>query len=406
MLVTGSEHKSVQSFDDIFEALMFGQRSRAVASTNQNDRSSRSHTIFVISYKQINPDGAQKQGRLNLVDLAGSERIAKTGATGKTLQEAQKINLSLTALGLVIKALTDGKGHIPFRDSKLTLLLKDALGGNSKTTLICTASKQLKHLEESIQTLQFAERAKRIKNKAAANVLRSPEEMAKMIEKLKVEVASLKAQLINNGLTPATGIVKAIEEPAEEIKVENVDSPVPDKKVEAAEETVEVKKVEAKAAPEEEKKVEEQPSESEISAAATKAMSKELSLTSVSKDEEAKKDVSFNTLLDDSTISFNPDHDKAAAGSSNEPQVSPPLVKTASQVGSRQEDLAQISSLTAQIDEQAMKITELENEYEHYRTKTQTEIMQLKDQNETLQGTINSIPNADGVLNKFKDHQY
>lgn len=88
MIVIGSEHKPVQTFDDIFMALMDGQRSRAVASTNQNDRSSRSHTIFVISYKQSNSDGSQKQGRLNLVDLAGSERIAKTGATGKTLQEA------------------------------------------------------------------------------------------------------------------------------------------------------------------------------------------------------------------------------------------------------------------------------------------------------------------------------
>jgi len=88
-----------------------------------------------------------------LVDLAGSERIAKTGATGKTLQEAQKINLSLTSLGQCIKALTDGSAHIPFRDSKLTLFLKDALGGNSKTTLICTASKQLRHVDESVQTL-------------------------------------------------------------------------------------------------------------------------------------------------------------------------------------------------------------------------------------------------------------
>lgn len=88
MVVTGSEHKTVESFDDIFMALMYGQRSRAVASTNQNDRSSRSHTIFVISYKQHNTDGSQKSGRLNLVDLAGSERISKTGATGQTLQEA------------------------------------------------------------------------------------------------------------------------------------------------------------------------------------------------------------------------------------------------------------------------------------------------------------------------------
>lgn len=150
MIVVGSEHKSVMSFDDIFKALEDGQRSRAVASTNQNDRSSRSHTIFVISYKQLNKDGSQKSGRLNLVDLAGSERIAKTGATGNTLKEAQNINLSLTSLGLCIKALTDGSPHIPFRDSKLTFFLKDALGGNSKTTLICTASKQLRHLEESV----------------------------------------------------------------------------------------------------------------------------------------------------------------------------------------------------------------------------------------------------------------
>lgn len=110
----------------------------------------------MINFKQMNSDGSQKQGRLNLVDLAGSERISKTGATGKTLQEAQKINLSLTSLGLVIKALTENSAHIPFRDSKLTMFLKDALGGNSKTTLICTASKQLRHIEESVQTLQFA----------------------------------------------------------------------------------------------------------------------------------------------------------------------------------------------------------------------------------------------------------
>ena len=96
------------------------------------------------------------QGRLNLVDLAGSERINKTGATGQVLEEAKKINLSLTKLGICIKSLTDGSLHVPFRDSKLTFFLKDALGGNSKTTLICTASKQMVHLEESVQTLNFA----------------------------------------------------------------------------------------------------------------------------------------------------------------------------------------------------------------------------------------------------------
>lgn len=91
-----------------------------------------------------------KQGQLNLVDLAGSERIAKTGATGKVLEEAKKINMSLTALGNCIKHLTDGSTHVPFRDSKLTFFLKESLGGNSKTTLVCTASKLASHLEESL----------------------------------------------------------------------------------------------------------------------------------------------------------------------------------------------------------------------------------------------------------------
>jgi kinesin family member 5 len=85
-----------------------------------------------------------------LVDLAGSERLSKTGATGKTLEEAKSINLSLTELGNSIKQLTDGNGFVNFRNSKLTLFLRESLGGNSKTTLVCTASKQDKHLEESI----------------------------------------------------------------------------------------------------------------------------------------------------------------------------------------------------------------------------------------------------------------
>ena len=134
--------------------------------------------------------------------MAGSERIAKTGASGKVLEEAKKINLSLTSLGICIKSLTDGSAHVPFRDSKLTFFLKDALGGNSKTTLICTASKQMVHLEESVQTLKFAQRAKRIMNKANANVQRSPKEMEELIKKLKIEVSTLKSQLLELGIAP------------------------------------------------------------------------------------------------------------------------------------------------------------------------------------------------------------
>jgi kinesin family protein 5 len=193
--VTGGTQVTVACPEDIFDLLMIGQRTRQVASTNQNERSSRSHTIFIIEVVQTQSDGSKKQGRFHLVDLAGSERIAKTGATGKTLQEAKQINLSLTTLGLCIKQLTDGSQFVNFRDSKLTYFLKDALGGNSKTTLVCTASKLMKHMEESVQTLKFAQRAKRIKNVAVSNVQKSPKEMEMMIDRLKQEVAMLKSQL-------------------------------------------------------------------------------------------------------------------------------------------------------------------------------------------------------------------
>lgn len=108
-------------------------------------------------------DGKTIFSKLNLVDLAGSEKLSKTGATGQTLKEAQKINLSLTTLGRCIKALTSKAGtHIPFRESKLTKILRESLGGNAKTSLICTASMKRVHLDETISTLKFAERAKHV----------------------------------------------------------------------------------------------------------------------------------------------------------------------------------------------------------------------------------------------------
>lgn len=142
--------------------------------TGLNERSSRSHTILMLEYIQQNKDGSKKSAKLNLVDLAGSERIGKTGATGKVLEEAKKINMSLTTLGRVIKALGDG-GYVPFRDSKLTQLLRGSLGGNAKTTLVCTLSRRMDHAEESVQSLKFAQRVKKIKNKAVSNVQPSPQ---------------------------------------------------------------------------------------------------------------------------------------------------------------------------------------------------------------------------------------
>lgn len=191
---------------------------RAVAGTNQNARSSRSHTIFILDIEQKNSDGSIKQARLNLVDLAGSERIDKTGATGQTLKEAMKINLSLTTLGMCIKSLTEGATHVPFRDSKLTLFLKQSLGGNSKTLLICTASALERHYEESYQTCRFASRAKKVKNKAISNVMRSREELEVMIKKLKSEVNALRKQLVDNKIKPDPRAYKGGDDDDEEEK--------------------------------------------------------------------------------------------------------------------------------------------------------------------------------------------
>ena len=135
-----------------------------------NEHSSRSHLIFLLSVNQVTmPESTSKTSKLFLIDLAGSEKISKTGAEGKVLEEAKKINLSLTNLGKVIKALSEKGGHVPYRDSKLTRILKDSLGGNSKTTLIVTCSPHEMHLAESISTLRFGENAQKVKNKPKIN---------------------------------------------------------------------------------------------------------------------------------------------------------------------------------------------------------------------------------------------
>ena len=139
-----------------------------------NKDSSRSHSIFTIYVEtaQADEDGEQriKAGKLNLVDLAGSERQSKTHATGARLKEATQINLSLSALGNVISALVEGKsGHIPYRDSKLTRLLQDSLGGNTKTVMIAAMSPADFNFDETFTTLRYASRAKNIKNKPRVN---------------------------------------------------------------------------------------------------------------------------------------------------------------------------------------------------------------------------------------------
>ena len=164
----------VKSTSQIEEFMEKGNAMRKTGETAMNLTSSRSHSIFTIYVETAEKDeqGDQriKAGKLNLVDLAGSERQSKTHATGDRLKEATKINLSLSALGNVISQLVEGNSkHIPYRDSKLTRLLQDSLGGNTKTVMIAAISPADYNFEETLTTLRYASRAKHIKNKPRVN---------------------------------------------------------------------------------------------------------------------------------------------------------------------------------------------------------------------------------------------
>ncbi|ORZ20530.1 kinesin heavy chain [Absidia repens] len=187
----------VGSSDEVYEVMRRGSLNRVVASTNMNAESSRSHSIVVITISQKHMEtGAVKSGKLYLVDLAGSEKVGKTGATGQTLEEAKKINKSLTALGMVIYSLTDGKSsHVPYRDSKLTRILQESLGGNSRTTLIINCSPSSYNEAETLSTLRFGMRAKSITNKAKVNSDLSPAELKALLKRVKSETVTFQAYI-------------------------------------------------------------------------------------------------------------------------------------------------------------------------------------------------------------------
>ncbi|KAA0201034.1 Kinesin protein [Fasciolopsis buskii] len=173
--VSGLSMHKVTSVEECNVIMGIGWKNRSTGATLMNADSSRSHSIFTIYLEMIDRDpqieGEKiKAGKLNLVDLAGSERQAKTGACGDRFKEATKINLSLSALGNVISALVDAKSkHIPYRDSKLTRLLQDSLGGNTKTLMIACLSPADNNYEETLSTLRYANRAKNIQNKPKIN---------------------------------------------------------------------------------------------------------------------------------------------------------------------------------------------------------------------------------------------
>ncbi|KAJ9564807.1 hypothetical protein OSB04_000773 [Centaurea solstitialis] len=168
ILLSGVTEISISDGEEALKSLCSGIANRAVGETRMNMGSSRSHCIYIFTVeKEVTNEKRMSSGKLVLVDLAGSEKVEKTGAEGRVLEEAKAINKSLSVLGNVINALTSsqqGKAyHIPYRDSKLTRILQDALGGSSQTALLCCCSPSICNLSESLSTLRFGARAKHIK---------------------------------------------------------------------------------------------------------------------------------------------------------------------------------------------------------------------------------------------------
>uniref|UniRef100_A0AAV2LQU4 Kinesin-like protein KIF13B n=1 Tax=Knipowitschia caucasica TaxID=637954 RepID=A0AAV2LQU4_KNICA len=217
--VDGLSRLAVASYKDIESLMSEGNKSRTVAATNMNEESSRSHAVFNIILTHTLKDvksgtSGEKVSRLSLVDLAGSERAAKTGAAGERLKEGSNINKSLTTLGLVISALAEQgtaknkNKFVPYRDSVLTWLLKDCLGGNSRTAMVATISPAADNYEETLSTLRYADRAKNIVNHAVVN----EDPNARIIRELREEVEKLRVQLTQAESMKAPELKDRLEE--------------------------------------------------------------------------------------------------------------------------------------------------------------------------------------------------
>lgn len=184
--------------EQLLAILERGEQQRKTGATKMNAGSSRSHSVFTIIVQQRNEESEESwEGKLNLVDLAGSEKVGKTGATGKTLKEAQTINQSLSALGNVIKALADRQGHVPYRNSQLTQILQSSLGGNTKTSMIVACSPHPDNASETKSSINFGVRAKTVKTKVKKNLRLSPREQEARIRQLEEKVAKLETENID-----------------------------------------------------------------------------------------------------------------------------------------------------------------------------------------------------------------
>ncbi|KAL0221798.1 hypothetical protein RCL1_001652 [Eukaryota sp. TZLM3-RCL] len=224
IISVSGQRLAIAESEEVALALLFeGETNRSVASHILNKCSSRAHAIFTIQVesrtKYESPE-VVTTAKLHLVDLAGSERVKKTGATGNTMEEARFINKSLSFLEQVIIALDKSRNHVPFRQSKLCLLLKDSLGGNCKTSMIATISGESEHLEETISTLRFGARVKRLKTSLVKNAIIDPKAKIKALEHenklLRQELALYDSINKTSVSTVAVGDVK-MKERAQEI---------------------------------------------------------------------------------------------------------------------------------------------------------------------------------------------
>lgn len=218
--------KSVVNTEDILSVIQTGFKNRSTASTSLNDFSSRSHAIVSLYISQTKEDGTEIQSKIHFIDLAGSENVGKSEVKGMNLQEAQYINKSLSALSNVISALTEkGREHIPYRDSKLTYLLNDSLGGNSKTIIITTISD--KNINDTLNTLNFAKRAKEIKNLPKVNKVETVSSLLKTISELQKRIAELETQkeiiytIEENKENKESVYLQEIEKLQNKIKIQN-----------------------------------------------------------------------------------------------------------------------------------------------------------------------------------------
>lgn len=193
----GVSSRIVPGEDALQEALGQGMMRRTLAATSQNDTSSRSHTVYRINLRQVTYDQTSKEvvkelnSDINLVDLAGAERVGAEGVSGERLAEGLAINKSLLTLERVINALVEKRVHVPYRDSRLTHILQNALGGNSKTAMLATVSPSLTQFQETLSTLQYAQNVKRVENNAIINFRQSSNELSR----LRQEVNQLRQSL-------------------------------------------------------------------------------------------------------------------------------------------------------------------------------------------------------------------